>query len=314
MFQAFGQPFNETPEKGSWPLRWDEAGSRCVRAAGLVRLCGRTRGVGNLTIALIDGAVDARHGSLRDGHIKVIDRARTASSAATQHATFIASAFAGAEPACLGLVPVCRILSIGVVDEEMLQGTCPPRQTAGRLASAVDLASTQGASIIQISLTLRFLAYEAHPLNDAVAAAVHRGAVIVVAAAESQFSLSNPLFWIPGVIPVFGADHAGFPLASWHGPVIPSVSSLLAPAIDIPGAVLPDGTGSRSGSSFAACFVTAAVALMCSALPGVAPRDAAIRLLGTPGTFRRDAAPAVLDADSSFESHPAVQRVTYVQW
>jgi subtilisin family serine protease len=251
-------------------------------------------------IAFIDGAVDRAHASLRRAHIEVIDRTQSPCPAAREHATFIASLFAGAGPHCLGLAPECPILNVGVVDDAMVGGAIPPRNSAARLASAVDLASARGARIIQISLDLSFHTAEAHPLVVAVEAAVRRGAVVIIAAGQRPLAPANPLLLVPGVIPVSGVDHHGYPLHSVHRSAALSVCGISAPAIDIPGAVLPTGTALRTGTSFAACFVTAAIALMCSAIPAMAPRDAARRILAERFASRRGAIPVPLDVDGCF--------------
>jgi subtilisin family serine protease len=287
--------------------RWNDAATRCVRAAGLIGLCASSRGARNTIIALIDGVVERSHASLRDSLVEVIDRTRTAGQASREHATFIASIFTGAGPACLGLARECPILDIGVVDDAMLDGFNRPREDATRLASAIGLASARGARIIQISLDLAFVGTEARALCAAAAAAVSRGAVIVVAAGQRQFAPVSPLLFVPGVIPVSGTTRDGYPLHSVYRSTALNVGGVLAPAIDIPGAVLPTGTALRSGTSFAACFVTGAIALACSVAPEMTPRDAAA-LLTRRLASRHGALPVPLDADACFGSFASLRR------
>jgi subtilisin family serine protease len=252
-----------------------------------------------MVIAFIDGPADTSHLSLREASIEVFDRTRSASHFSRAHATFIASVLAGTGPHCLGLARNCLILSIGVVDEAMLEGLCPPRESAARLAGAVLLALRLNARVIQISLDLAFSPSEARPLIDAIDAAVRRGAVVVAAVGHRPSAALNPVLAIAGVIAVSGADrvgqphHCGIPVGS---PML-NVSEISAPSVDIPGALLPTGTGLRSGTSFAACFVTAAIALMCAGFCTTTSRDAALRLLAGRHFSRRYARPVSLDVD-----------------
>jgi subtilisin family serine protease len=290
--------------------RWDEAAARCVRAAGLVRLCARSRGARRTIIGLVDGIVDREHASLRGAAVEVVDRTEAASLAARQHATFIASILAGAGPACLGLAPECPLLDIGVVDDAMLEGRASSRRAAARLAGAIELAAARGARILQLSLDLAFHGGEDRPLLAAIEAAVRRGAVVVVAAGQRPSAPASPLLSMPGVIPVSGTDRSGERLHSMHRATALGAGGMLAPAVDIPGAVLPAGTALSSGTSFAACFVTAAIALACSAAPGMTPRDAA-RLLLRRSASHRGALPIPLDADGSFGSFDSTARMAH---
>jgi subtilisin family serine protease len=257
--------------------------------------------VKNIGIAFVDGVAETSHANLRGARIEVLGQARTSGWAAREHATFIASVFAGSGPACLGLTPECPLLNIGVVDDVMLAGSARPRENGTRLAAAISLASAHGASIIQVSLDLSLQVAEARPLIAAVGVAVARGAVVVVAAGQRPFAADNTLLSAPGVLSVSGADPRGYPLHSLHRSAALNACGLSAPALDIPGAVLPAGTGLRSGTSFAACFVTAALALLCSAVPCMTPRDAALRLSAGRLAARRRALPVPLDADGCIE-------------
>jgi subtilisin family serine protease len=281
--------------------RWNETALHCVLAAGLVRVCGRTHGAKSTTLAFIDGAADCSHESLRGSSIEVVDQTR-GSKRSCSHATFIASIFAGSGPACLGLCSECLILNIGAVDDEMLGGSESPRRSAMRLADAIHLASSRGAHILQISLDLSFLPREARPVIAAIDAIVRRGTVVVVAAGQRPLTQPNPLAAIPGVIAVSGMDRSGYPLHSVQRSVAHNGCGIAAPASDIPGAVLPTGIGLRAGTSFAACFVTAAIALVCSAEPSMTARDAARRLLARRCVSVADALLVPLDVDDSLES------------
>jgi subtilisin family serine protease len=112
---------------------------------------------------------------------------------------------------------------------------------------------------------------------------------------------SGPLAGCRGVVPVVGADRNGVPHpSSTLGPVI-GARGLMAPGVDIPGACLPAGSTRQSGSSFAASFVTAAVALLHASVPQRTSDEIWAALLGRAGAWR-SVVPRRLDADAAFVS------------
>jgi subtilisin family serine protease len=291
-------------------MRGEAAVARCIRSAGLTRLCQCTRGSATIPIAFLDGAVDRAHPSLQEAGIDIVARARGASRAACEHATFIASVFAGTGADCLGLAPACPLLDVAVVDDEMLLGSMSPRESAARLADAVELASRH-SRILQISLELSFAESEARPLIAALTTAVQRGVVVVVATGQHPHYPASSVLALPGVIPVSGTDRDGRPLHAVQRAAYVNAFGLFAPAVKIPGAICPIGTALRDGTSFAACFVTAAIALACSAIPQMSPREAAQQLLASQLASRHRGLPATLDADSRFtpsrSTHDAIR-------
>ena len=245
--------------------RWSLAAAHCVLAAGLGELCARSRGSERCPIAFIDGKVRREHPLLLGAPVEILEPFEaelSESLAASQHATFIASIFSGAAP-CLGLAPCSPLINIAVVDDDMLHGVIPPSTAAMRLAVAIQVAAARGSRIIQLSLNLSFDDAEARAIVAAVHAATTNDTVFIISTGQAQQWRGNPLVGLPGVLGVAGA---GSPPAA--------CIDVLAPLADIPGATIPTGVVLRSGVSFALCFVTAALALIC-ATADVSPRTAA---------------------------------------
>jgi hypothetical protein len=113
------------------------------------------------------------------------------------------------------------------------------------------------------------------------------------------------LLWLRGVIPVTAADRRGVPLYDIRWGVAMALRGLSAPGADVPGAVLPEGIRLRGGSSFAACFVTATLALLYDAVPHATLDGAELALFGWPANRRTPFSsvfPSCLDGETSFRA------------
>ncbi len=291
------------------PARRGLEAARCVRRAGLRRLCEQAQGSAQTKIALIDGLVETNHPSLRHARFDIVEagvRARHHSAAAAGHATFIASVLAGEGADFVGLCPRCPIVNIPAIDEEMLAGHLAARECARRLVEAINLAVTAGARIIQLSLALGFGdEREGRWIAEALTAAARTGVKIIMAASPRGLTRHNPLLWLDSVIPVIGADPQGKVVYDRRWGVAMAIRGLSAPGTDIPGAMLPAGSRLGSGSSFAACFVTATLALLRAAVPGAPLHAAALALFGDiapPPHVFSTATPRHLNGDMSLST------------
>src|SRR4051812_10548437 len=120
---------------------WSREARRCVRRAGMYRLCARTHGSAEAIIALVDGAPSIEHPALAGSQLQIVDAgaefALSAEDEAAAHATFLASMFAGSREVCLGLCPRCRLLCLAAVDASLLRASAIPRIVAQRIAYAI---------------------------------------------------------------------------------------------------------------------------------------------------------------------------------
>lgn len=265
--------------------------------AGMSRLDSR-RASAATRIALIDGAIDCGHDALAGA---LIEQAPAAGSPeGDSHATFIASMLVGRGSGVLGLCPGCTLVSLPVADAEFTQGLLRAPDAAVRLARAVLQALALEVHVIQISMQFSFeLAASFRVLTEALSAAAARGVRTVIAAGNRGPAGAGLVLRAPGVVPVAMARADGMPAATAGLGQTLGARGLLAPGIDIPGAATPSGTITRSGSSFAAAFVTGAFALLRSCFPGLRPERLWDALLA-PRPRARSIAPPPLNADASF--------------
>jgi subtilisin family serine protease len=249
-------------------------------------------------IALIDGAIQRNHVTLAGAAIEQTTSADSTEGSA--HATFIASILVGRGTGVLGLSPGCTLVSLPVADAQFTQGMLSAPEAASRLAQAVMQALALGVHVIQLSMQFSFeLSASFRVLSDALLAASARGVRTVIAAGNQGPAGANAVLRSAGVVPVVSAHLDGTPASTAAlGPAV-GARGLLAPGINIPGAAIPSGSATRSGSSFAAAFVTGAFALLRCHYPHLST-DAIWDALLSPRPRSRSIAPPALDADASF--------------
>jgi len=143
-----------------------------------------------------------------------------------------------------------------------------PSTTPHQLADAIVECTKAGARVVNLSAAMgQPSTKDAPELRDALDFAARRG-VIVVAAAGNQGTLgSSAITRHPWVIPVTGYGLGGRPVAhSNHGSSM-GKRGLGAPGEDVTSLSPAGGTCTLGGTSFAAAFVTGAIALLWSVFP-----------------------------------------------
>jgi PatG C-terminal/Subtilase family/PatG Domain len=234
---------------------------------GLRELWAETLGDRSVSIAILDGPVDLTHPSLRGADLLQLESLVSGepdAGPASQHGTHVASILFGQHDSPLpGIAPRCRGLSIPIfasIDADTFQ-VCSQID----LARAISLAVQHGANVINISGGELSLTGAAYPLLENAVRECARAGVLIVAAAGNQGCecLHIPASLDP-VLAVGGMDSRGAPLdfSNWGGAY--RARGLLAPAVDIPGAVPGGGTTRRTGTSYAAPIVTGVAALLLS--------------------------------------------------
>lgn len=278
----------------------DRLGSELVAAAGMSRALAASRGHLGFAIALLDGVITTSHPCFAGARIEqAVPLGYDPGRAACAHATFIASMLVGRLGDVLGLCRECTLLSFPIADRAFEQGSVPAAAAGMRLAQAVRAAVERGADLIQISAAFdpeRSRSFNV--LAGAVAAAVRRGVYTVIAAGNDAALASSPVLSAPGVIPVALAAAGGSPYSA--GPLTATLGSrgIRAPGMDIPGAASPDLYTVASGSSYAAAFVTAALAQLFTAFPAE-PREQIVEHLLRRRV--RSIVPPQLNVDATFE-------------
>jgi type VII secretion-associated serine protease mycosin len=262
-----GTPPSDDPLR---PRQW------ALDALGAERLWTVSRGAGQV-VAVIDSGVDATHPDLAGRVLVGTDYVTASGTGWTDqfghgtHVAGIVAAVAGNRIGISGLAPDARILPVRVLD----------RDGAGwdsDIAAGLLWAADQGASVINLSLG----GPDASELvRAAVAIVIGRGAV-VVAAAGNERADGNPVnypagFALPGQLGV-AATTAARVSARYSN--TGSYVSLAAPGDRILSTF--DGSYEElSGTSMAAPYVAAVVALVRAAAPALGPVDVARLLTST---------------------------------
>ncbi len=231
----------------------------------------------NVTIAVIDSAIDVAHPELANSIADSFD-ALGSKEGPHVHGTGVAGAIA-AHARLMGGAPEARILAIRAF------GTAAGgvQSSSYVILKALDYAALHGAQSVNMS----FAGPKDAIVDRAISAAAAKG-IVMVAAAGNAGAKSPPLYPAanPNVIAVSATDaHDKLFEASNRG----SHVALAAPGVDI---LLPAPDGKyqmTSGTSFSAAYISAAAALILERNPALMPEELRATLmktardLGSPG-------------------------------
>lgn len=276
--------------------------------AGLTRLLEATCGSPEVTVGMIDGPVLLDHPDLREAAAYQLPGSRRPQDAAEyEHGTFIAGMlFARRGAAAPAICPGCRFVLRAIFPGD---DTGPftvhnggPSASAAELAEAVTDCVDAGARLINLSASFGQVSMlEQHELTSALDRAASRGVLVVAAAGNQGAIAGSALTRHPWVLPVVACDHKGLPLP--HATLGFGIGrrGLTAPGSGITSLALGGRTATASGSSVAAPFVTGALALLLSLLPGAEPIRvrAALCFATRP---RKTIIPPLLDAWAAYAS------------
>jgi hypothetical protein len=224
------------------------------------------RGDPRVTVAVLDGPVDASHPCLAGAALEfpLGQPAFDVADAAARHGTHVASVIFGRpDGGVAGIAPRCRGLIVPVFAGSGAEGL---RCSQTALARAITVALEHGAHIVNISGGQ--LSGECEPDIDLRLAleACERQRVLVLAAAGNDGRDCGHLpACVPTVVAVGAADAAGRPLALSNWGEAYAGNGLLAEGRDISGAVPGGGVAAKTGTSFATPVASAAAALMLAA-------------------------------------------------
>lgn len=239
----------------------------------------------SLPIGLVDTAVNESHAAFAGGRVEVV-RLSDAElpPSGRQHGTAVAALLAGApDSRAPGLLPGARLVAVDAF-----------RRVEGRadiasvydLVRALDLLSGRQVRVVNLSLSgpANLL------LERAVAASGQKG-VLLVAAAGNEGPRAKPVFpaAYADVVAVTAVDRARKP---YRRAAAGDHIEIAAPGVGVWTAASVSGARRKSGTSFAAPFVTAAAAMILSASPELSPAEVGERLfrhvddIGEPGRDR----------------------------
>lgn len=219
----------------------------------------------SVAIGLIDTKVDTAHPALKGANIETLRlperlNRRDSSSA---HGTAVASLLVGQTKAVPGLTPKAKLMTVDAF-HRTAQGQ--ERMDAWDLVAALDLLRKKGARVINMSF-----AGQANVLLEQTLNAMHHTGIVTVASVGNRGPASPPQYpsAYPGVLGVTAVDARNQIYSrAGRGPHV----DLAAPGVRLSTAgAKPHQT--HTGTSFAAPFVTAAVATLLNkqrtnAIPG----------------------------------------------
>ncbi|MCV3736956.1 S8 family serine peptidase [Rhizobium sp. TRM96647] len=233
-------------------------------------------------IGLVDTAINADHSAFADGRLEVLrlDDAERPKSG-EQHGTAVAALLVGGAGSRVpGLLPASELVAVDAFQRF--------RKTADianvfDLVRALDLLLARDIRVINLSLS-------GPPnllLEKAVQAAIEKDAILV-AAAGNKGPNAKPVYpaAYPGVIAVTAVDSARKP---YRRAVRGEHIDIAAPGVGVWTAASVSGVRQKSGTSFAAPFVTAAAAVLLAARPDLTLPELEAELansaedIGTPG-------------------------------
>jgi subtilase family protein len=215
----------------------------------------------NVTIAVIDSGIDAKHPELANSIADSFD-ALGSSEGSHVHGTGIAGAIV-AHARLMGSAPEARLLAIRAFGA----GSKGAQSTSYVILRGLDYAAEHGAQIINMS----FAGPKDPLIERGIAATASRG-ILMVAAAGNAGAKSPPLYPAanPNVIAVGGTDaQEKLFAASNRGNHI----ALAAPGADIFLPAPDEKYQITSGTSFSAAYVSGVAALMLERNPALKPND-----------------------------------------
>jgi hypothetical protein len=231
----------------------------------------------NVTIAVIDSGIDARHPELANAIADSFD-ALGSKEGPHVHGTGVAGAIA-AHARLMGSAPAARILAIRAF------GSSPSgaESTSFIVLKGLDYAAAHGAQIINMS----FAGPKDALVERGIAAAAAKG-IVMVAASGNAGPKSPPLYPAanPDVIAVGATDAQDRLFAASNRGSYVAVS---APGVDVFLPAPDEKYQMTSGTSFSAAYVSGLVALMLERNPALRPDDVrailmkTARDLGAPG-------------------------------
>jgi hypothetical protein len=222
----------------------------------------------NVTIAVIDSGVDARHPELANSVADNFD-ALGSKEGPHVHGTGIAGAIV-AHARLMGSAPEARLLAI-----RAFGGGSKGESTSYVIIRGMNYAAEHGAQIINMS----FAGPKDPLIERAIAATAARG-ILMVAAAGNAGAKSPPLYPAanPNVIAVSGTDaQEKLFAASNRGNHI----AIAAPGADIFLPAPGDKYQITSGTSFSAAYISGVAALIMERNPALKPNDVRAILMKT---------------------------------
>jgi subtilisin family serine protease len=276
-------------------------------------------GIPEVVIGLIDGPIDFKHSAFQGSNITTVKDSqyaacRSASSIACVHGTFIAGMLCARRGlSAPAICPNCKLLLYPIFSEEEKEASNSkksaallllPSTTPKELSNAIIESIDAGAKIINISAGLSTSSLVPYSELEEAYDYAMRNSVIVVAAAGNQGNIGGYLSILKHqwVIPVAACDEGRrlHPMSNF-GPSIGN-RGLMAPGVNITSTSSNGGYAQMSGTSFAAPFVTGAIALLWSIFQKATAANIKNSLMNSFQSQRRSIIPSLLNAEKALEA------------
>lgn len=235
----------------------------------------------SVTIGMVDTDINPQHAIFEGTDLEVVRISdETEPQSGRQHGTAVAALLVGRPQArARGLLPAARLVA---VDAFVADGK-DERAAAYDVVRALDLLIGRQVRIVNLSL-----AGDANLVLERMVRTALSADIALVAAAGNDGARADPRFpaAYPGVLAVTAVDRRG---RVYRRAVQGEHIDLAAPGVDIWTAASISGARTKTGTSFAAPFVTAAAALLLATEDGLTLAELEHRLsasasdLGEPG-------------------------------
>jgi subtilisin family serine protease len=233
-------------------------------------------------IGVIDTGIDLDHEALKGQSIEVLKGSQGgASPSQRDHGTAVAALLVGrAGSSAPGLLPGGKVLAVDAFYRDT--GTAD-RTDVATLVAAMEMLAERDVRVINMSLS----GPPNEVLRSAIEAAQAKG-IVVIAAAGNGGAKAEPFYpaAYPGVIAVTAVDRQlNVYQRATHGDYI----DLAAPGVELSVAVSGHGQITKSGTSYAVPFVSAAAAALHASNPTMDTKslrsklESSTRDLGQPG-------------------------------
>jgi subtilisin family serine protease len=268
---------------------------------------GLSAGRSDVAVGLIDGPVAVTHPDLA-GDIREAPGAAAAcaqaSSLACLHGTFVAGILSARRGSNAPAVcPDCTLIVRPVFAEAATGDLDSPSAEPEELAAAILACVAEGARVINLSLALMQSSPQARTaLLHALDHAARRG-VLIVAAAGNQGAVGGTIITAhPWVVPVGACDLGGKPLRESNLGHSIGRRGLLAPGEQVTSLGSQGEPLTLGGTSAAAPFVTGAIALIWSLIPGVSGAELRLAMLQAHARAKTTVTPPLLNAWATYQA------------
>jgi subtilisin family serine protease len=273
-----------------------------LNLVALLPLMKRTTGRSDVVVGLLDGPVAMDHPDLVPGKVQELPgrstKCKRTGSAACRHGTFVAGILSARRGSMApAICPGCTLLVRPIFVENEGATDDVPATTPQRVALAIVKCVEAGAHVLNISAALRRpRSHDQRELKAALDFAQRREVIVVAAAGNEALVGGSALTRHPWVVPVVGCDRLGRPM-SWSnlGGAI-GRWGLGGPGEGVTSLSSMGMSATAGGTSVAAPFVAATVALLMSMFPDASGSQVRFAITHVAGARRRTVVPPLLDA------------------